>query len=67
MPVGERVRMWYLHDGTPPHFVRPVTEWLNNHFPDQWVGANGPVAWLPRSPDLNPCDFCVGFDETVNL
>ena len=30
--LGEQVRMWYLHDGTPPHFDRPVTEWLNNHF-----------------------------------
>ena len=57
VPLGERVRMWYLHDGAPPHFARPVTEWLNTHFPDQYVGRNGPVAWPPRLPDLNACDF----------
>ena len=28
VPLGEQVRMWNLHDGTPPHFARPVTEWL---------------------------------------
>ena len=59
VPIGEQVRMWYLHDGTPPHFARLVTEWLNNHFSNQWVGRNDPVAWPPPSYDLNPCDFCV--------
>ena len=44
VPLGERVRMWYLHDGAPPHFAKPVTEWLNNHFLNHWVGRNGPVA-----------------------
>ena len=57
--LGQRVRMWYLHDGAPPHFARPITEWLNNHFPNQWVGRNGPVTWSSRSLDLNPCDFCL--------
>ena len=23
-PLGERLRMWYLHDGAPLHFARPV-------------------------------------------
>ena len=59
VPLGEQFRMWYLHDGAPPHFARPVTAWLNNHFPKEWVGRNGPVAWPPRRPDLNPCDFCL--------
>ena len=57
--LGERVCMWYLLDGAPPHFDKPVAQWLNNHIPNQWVGRNGPVAWSPRSPDLNPCDFCL--------
>ena len=38
VPHGERVRMWYLHDGAPQHFARPITELLNNHFPNQCVG-----------------------------
>ena len=59
VPLDERVRIRYLHDGAPPHFARPVTKWLNNHFPNQCVGRSGPVAWLLRSPDLNPCNFCL--------
>ena len=27
----------------PPHFARSVTDWLNNHFPNQWVGRNESV------------------------
>ena len=40
VPLGERVRMWYLST-------------------NQWVGRNGPLAWSPLSPHLNPCDFCL--------
>jgi hypothetical protein len=32
---------------------------MNDHFPGKWIGRNGPVAWPPRSPDLNPIDFYV--------
>jgi hypothetical protein len=28
-------------------------------FPNRWIGRAGPILWLPRSPDLNPCDFFV--------
>ena len=31
--VGERIRMWYLHNGAPPLYARPVTEWLIIIFP----------------------------------
>ena len=47
----------YFHDGAPPHFGRPVTEWLNNRFPNESVGRNGPETWLARTLDLNRCDF----------
>ncbi|KAL1488367.1 hypothetical protein ABEB36_014844 [Hypothenemus hampei] len=57
VPLEIRRNMWYLHDGAPCHYARIVREWLNEHFPRQWIGRNGPVAWPPRSPDLNPCDF----------
>ena len=59
VPLDERVHIWYLHNRASPHFVRAVTEWLNNDFPNQWVGRNDLVAWPPRSPDLSPCDFCL--------
>jgi hypothetical protein len=25
--------------------------------PGLWIGRSGPLPWLPRSPDLTPCDF----------
>jgi hypothetical protein len=33
-----------------------VTAFLNQHFPDCWIGRGGPVAWPERSPDLSPLD-----------
>ena len=26
VPLGEGIRRWYLHDGAPPYFARPVSE-----------------------------------------
>ena len=46
-----------MHEGAPPHFSRIARQYLNDHFPGMWIGHNGPVAWPPRSPDLNPIDF----------
>ncbi|KAJ4435606.1 hypothetical protein ANN_18222 [Periplaneta americana] len=31
--------------------------YLDRRFPDRWIGRGGPIAWPPRSPDLNPHDF----------
>ncbi|CAH2001904.1 unnamed protein product, partial [Acanthoscelides obtectus] len=28
-------------------------------YSERWIGRGGPVAWPPRSPDLNPLDFFV--------
>lgn len=57
VPLIERCRMWFQHDGAPAHFHRGVTEYLNVTFPNRWIGRNGPVHWPARSPDLNPLDF----------
>uniref|UniRef100_V5GU21 Transposable element Tc3 transposase n=1 Tax=Anoplophora glabripennis TaxID=217634 RepID=V5GU21_ANOGL len=57
VPINIRQNMWLLQDGAPPHFRRDVREFLDNTFPNRWIGRNGPVAWPPRSPDLTPCDF----------
>lgn len=48
---------WFMQDGAPPHYATPVRQWLNENFPDKWIGRRGPVEWAPRSPDLNPLDF----------
>jgi len=57
MRVGEAV--WFQHDGAPPHFYRAVRNWLDNYFPNRWVGRGGPLPWPQRSPDLTPLDWFV--------
>ncbi|KAJ4451919.1 hypothetical protein ANN_03397 [Periplaneta americana] len=47
----------FLHDGAPAHFSRTARWYLDRRFPDRWIGRGGPIAWPPRSPDLNPLDF----------
>ncbi len=34
-----------------------VRNWLDETFPERWLGRRGPVDWPPRSPDLTPPDF----------
>jgi hypothetical protein len=46
-----------MHDGAPPHFSHIARQYMNVHFPGKGIGRNRPVAWPPRSPDLNPIDF----------
>ena len=39
---------------------------LNDTFGNRWIGRGGPIAWLPRSPDLTPLDFHFwGYMETL--
>lgn len=47
----------FQQDGAPPHYVLPVRQWLNDNFPNQWIGRRGPIEWPARSPDLSPLDF----------
>ena len=45
--------IWYMQDNTVV-----VHEFLENVFPGQVIATNSdPLAWPPRSPDLNPVDF----------
>ncbi|KAJ4448683.1 hypothetical protein ANN_00073 [Periplaneta americana] len=41
---------------SPSHFLQSVTRHLNRQYGERWIGRGGPA---PRSPDLNPLDFCV--------
>jgi len=34
-----------------------VREYLNEFFPNRWLGCGGPVAWSPKSPDFTPLDY----------
>ena len=50
-------QMNFQHDGAPSHYTRHVRDYLNESFPNRWLGRGGPVAWPPRSPNLTPLDY----------
>ena len=41
----------------PAYYARCVQTFLNQRFPNRWIGRAGPFLRPPRSPDLNPLDF----------
>lgn len=49
--------IWYQQDGAPPHYGVDVRQYLNEIFPQRWVGRRGHIEWPPRSPDLSPLDY----------
>jgi hypothetical protein len=49
--------MIWQQDGAPPHYHRYVTRYLNQTFPERWIGRGGYIPWPPRSPDLTSMDF----------
>ncbi|XP_064463674.1 uncharacterized protein LOC135374662 [Ornithodoros turicata] len=57
LPLNERSRVWFQHDGAPPHSSSKATDFLRSHFGEKWIGRHGPVPWPPRSPDITPLDF----------
>lgn len=50
-------QVWFQQDGAPPHYGREVRNYLNDTFPQKWIGRRGTIEWPARSPDLNPLDF----------
>lgn len=57
LPLEVIRRLWIQQDGAPPHYSVRVREYLNNVFPDRWIGRGGPINWPARSPDLTKLDF----------
>lgn len=55
--LDTRQRMWIQLDGAPPHFALIVRDFLNQTYPNRWIGRGGPIAWPARSPDLTSPDF----------
>jgi len=49
--------MYFQHDGAPPHYTRHVRKYLNEFFPNRWLGRGGPVAWPPSLADLTHLDY----------
>ena len=50
-------RVVFQQDGAPPHWGLIVCDFVNETFPNRWIGRNGPTPWPPRSPDITPLDF----------
>lgn len=57
LPAEVQADIIYQHDGAPAHFGRQVRNYLDERFPENWIGRRGPVEWPARSPDLTPPDF----------
>lgn len=57
VPIARRNRLWFMHDGAPPHISHTVRNALNRRFGNRWIGRYGPNPWPARSPDMNPLDF----------
>lgn len=52
-------KMWFHHDGEPPHNRAIIYHLLNGHFPNKWTGNQGVVHWPAKSPNLTPLDFAL--------
>ncbi|KAL6421615.1 hypothetical protein ACFW04_014501 [Cataglyphis niger] len=39
------------------HFAHQVCKYLNVHYPNRWLGRNGPFIWLAQLPNLNVFDY----------
>ncbi|CAH2017335.1 unnamed protein product [Acanthoscelides obtectus] len=50
-------RLLIQQDGAPPHYALRVRQYLDQTFPDRWIGRRGAIEWSPRSPDLSTLDF----------
>lgn len=57
IPIEIRPTIIFMHDGCPVHFARIVREHLDDEYGENWIGRGGPIAWPPRSPDFNVCDY----------
>ena len=50
-------RLWWAHDGAPPHRRIIIRNRLIHLFNMRVIALNHEIKWPPRSPDLTPCDF----------
>lgn len=58
LPLAERAHVIFQLDGCSIHNAVIVRAWLDENFPNRWIGRNsGLVEFPPRSPDLTPLDF----------
>ena len=49
--------VFFQQDGAPPYWGVDVCRFLDETFPNRWIGRDGPIPWPPRSPDITPLDY----------
>jgi hypothetical protein len=47
----------FKQDGALVRYANIVTEFLDETFPQRWIGRGGWKQWPPCSPELTPLDF----------
>ena len=52
-----RPQVIFQQDSAPPHWRLEVYQFLNETFPDRWIGHDGIIPWLPHSSDITPLNF----------
>ena len=57
LPLPLFFNHWFQQDGCPAHYGLNVRAYLDQTYPNRWMGRGGPVPWPARSPDLTPLDF----------
>jgi len=57
IPLSISNKIYFMQDGAPAHYSLTVRDYLDERFPEKWIGRRGSIAWPARSPDLTPCDF----------
>ncbi|GBN84853.1 hypothetical protein AVEN_256418-1 [Araneus ventricosus] len=53
-------RTIFMQDGSSLHIANPGKLLISMHFVNnRIISLYFPTNWLPSSPDLHPCDFCL--------
>lgn len=57
VPLAHFNNIYFQQNGAPGYYSHVIRPFLENNFPQRWIGTNGAVRWPPRSPDLSVLDF----------
>jgi len=58
--LDTRENLYFQQDGALAHNAIIVREYLNQIFPNRWIGTYGVIPWPARSLDLTPLDYFYG-------
>ena len=63
---GTKDTVVFQQDGASAHTALITRSYLNEQFPNRWIGKGGNRPWAARSPDLTPLDFFVwGYIKSI--